>query len=272
MRRHLGFGLLTAFLLALPVSAADEKKKGDNVLPTIDSDKLTAGDYTGKLLTVPGTDGSFTLEIQVPKLVLKNPNQAPSGNKYANVIREQQRITQLQNQLAHSRNTQQYLQRYNQLQNAIAQLERSIAQAGLQNPYKVTYDKKDVTFHAAEDYKVRRLELPQVFDDKGEPKKYTEAEKKELKGKDKNLPGYEAKPDDLSTGQIVKVTLAKNKKKPEAKDKEKPEAKDKEKADKADKEDKADKKDDDPKMVVTLILILSDPETKDTPKREKKKN
>jgi hypothetical protein len=269
-------GSLAVFLLALSAQAADDTpKKGNKVVPTIDSDTFPAGDYAGKLISTPGTDGSFVVEIQVPKLVLKNPNQLPKGNKYANITKEQAKITQLQNQLASTKNSKQYAQKYAQLQNAIAALQRSIAAAGLDNPYKVVYDPKDVTFHAAEEYKVRRLELPVVFDDKGEPKKYTEEEKKELKGKDKNLPGYEAKPDDLAVGQMVRVTIAKFKKKPDTKN-----TTDKTDKDKADKDAKTDKdakdpktepsKDDDPKMVANLVLILAEPVEKDKPKRDKK--
>src|SRR6516164_7652528 len=54
---------------------------------------------------------------------------------------------------------------------------------------------------------MRPLNLPKVFDDDGKVKKYTDAELKEKKGKKANLPGYEAKVEDLRVGQTVKVKL-----------------------------------------------------------------
>ena len=67
---------------------------------------------------------------------------------------------------------------------------------------------------------------------------YTKAELKELKGKDADLPGYEATPDALKAGQMLKVTLARPK---------------------AEKKD-ADKQDADAKKgnEVTLIVIVAD--------------
>ena len=51
------------------------------------------------------------------------------------------------------------------------------------------------------------MALPQAFDDKGDIKKYTPAELKELKGKDANLAGYESTAENLKTGQVVQVIL-----------------------------------------------------------------
>src|SRR5262245_40192923 len=49
-----------------------------------------------------------------------------------------------------------------------------------------------VEFQMAEKAKVRTMLLPETFDSKGNPKKYTEKEKAELRGKDKGLPGFES--------------------------------------------------------------------------------
>jgi hypothetical protein len=259
----LGTALLAGLFLILPASAQD-RKKDKKAPPTVDSDKLAAGEYTGKLKTTPGSDGEFTVEVEVPHLELKNPNQIPrsNNNQLNNIYREQQRIVQLQGQLAASRTPQEYARNLQSLQNALLQLERSIAQAGLkagQNPYKTVYTKTEVTFHSDDKLKVRNANLPEQFDDKGNPKKYTAEEKAALKGKDKSLPGYEAKVEDLTIGQMVKVTLKKAPKKPEAA---KPKEGDK---------DAKDAKDTEPKMIATMILILSEPDSKDTtPKKPKK--
>ena len=55
--------------------------------------------------------------------------------------------------------------------------------------------------------KVRLAQPPEAFDDKGNIKKYTAKELKELKGPD-NLPGYTGTLDDVKTNQLVLVSLA----------------------------------------------------------------
>jgi hypothetical protein len=85
------------------------------------------------------------------------------------------------------------------------------------------------------------MELPEQFDEKGNIKKYTKEELKQLKGKDTNLPGYESSFEALRPGQLVQVTLATHKaKKPAASP---GDAKDKPAADKAADKDKAAEKD-----------------------------
>ncbi len=70
-----------------------------------------------------------------------------------------------------------------------AQLLVSQLQAG--SDYTIKKDYKDIDFHTSDDVKVRMMNPPTKFDDKGNPKEYTKAELKELKGKDADLPGYE---------------------------------------------------------------------------------
>src|SRR5205085_1910911 len=88
---------------------------------------------------------------------------------------------------------------------------------------KVVKEHKDVDFRAADGVKVRTQNPPPRLDDKGNPKPYTKDELAALKGKDKDLPGYEAASDALKTGEQVKVTLAtpKAEKKDADKDKDK---------------------------------------------------
>ena len=93
---------------------------------------------------------------------------------------------------------------------------------------------------------------PPAFDEKGNFKKYTAKELKELKG-DSNLPGYEAGMDALKPGQTVKVYLAKATaaKQPKA-------AAPKEKAKPKEKEKEKDALDDD-KPAIKLIVIVAEP-------------
>jgi hypothetical protein len=68
-RRVIGAGLLAAVVFALPgaESLAQNKKKGDPEKPkgkTVDSAKLPAREYAGKLGSVPGTDRVFLVEME----------------------------------------------------------------------------------------------------------------------------------------------------------------------------------------------------------------
>ncbi len=70
---------------------------------------------------------------------------------------------------------------------------------------------KDIELQTTDDFKVRMLQPPVDFDDKGKPKKYTSKELQDLKGPDPKLPGFMADFDSLKPNQLVKVYLAKRK-------------------------------------------------------------
>ena len=74
--------------------------------------------------------------------------------------------------------------------------------------YQMRQITKDVELWPADDMKVRTLVLPQDFDEKGRPRRYTSKELRELKGPDPKLPGYTADFDSLKPDQIVKIYLA----------------------------------------------------------------
>jgi hypothetical protein len=246
--RTLGAGLVLALLIALPLLADDKK-------PALDSDKLTPGEFAGKLKTTPGSDRSFTVTVEYSHLELKNTNQLPKNNAaLKNLARDAQKVTRLQQQVAKAKRPQDQVKRLTELQHAVAQLQLQAVRANLdvQQLFKVVTNKQDIAFHAAEDVKVRTVNPPVTFDEKGNVKKYTREELKDLKGKDSKLPGYESSLDQLQAGQVVKVTLARS---PDLArtDKDKDSDKDKD----ADK-DKDKDKSSDKKSEVTLILIKSD--------------
>jgi hypothetical protein len=264
--RTLGAGFFLALLLALPAFADDKKTP-------VDSDKLTPGDFTGKLKATPGSDRSFTLTVEYQHLELKNANQLPKSNAaLRNLTKDAQKVSRLQQQVANAKKPQDQVKRLTELQNAVAQLQLQAARANIdiQQLFKVVTNKKNIDFHAAEDVKVRTLIEPVTFDEKGNVKRYSKEELKELKGKDSKLPGYESSFDQLQAGQILKVTLARAKepaKSEKDKDSDKDDDKDK---DKDTDKDKAADKNADKKSEVTLIIIKSDPTTSsDTSKPSK---
>jgi hypothetical protein len=110
---------------------------------------------------------------------------------------------------------------------------------------------RDLELYAADNLKVRRLNPPLEFDEKGRVKRYTRKELQDLKGPDPKLLGYEADFDSLKPDQVVRVTLARKKQagqRPEPK----PRGKGKEKGEPDDPPEPE-------KPQVTMVLILREP-------------
>jgi hypothetical protein len=107
---------------------------------------------------------------------------------------------------------------------------------------------RDVEVRPSDDVKVRILQPPADFDEKGRPKRYTAKELKELKGTDPKLPGYTADFESLKADQIVKLYLATRK---EAKGASRPKTR------KKGKEEDASEADNKPE--VTMVVIIAEP-------------
>lgn len=93
-----------------------------------------------------------------------------------------------------------------QLQRAVLKLQK-MAAAGA-NGFKIVSVTVNIDFQADDEMKVRLLNPPVALDDEGNPSKRTPAELIQLKGKNKDLPGYEATLERLKVGQVVQVILA----------------------------------------------------------------
>jgi hypothetical protein len=267
LRRLLGAGLLLGVLLALPAGdlLAQNKKKADpkKDAPPADSDKLAAGDFAGALKSVPGTDRLFTLEVQQVTLVPTGARVTvqPTGNA-GRVLRIQNQMVSAQRQALRARTVQQRVQAANRLARLQGQLQRVVAQlqaAGARAPagYRYQTKKQDIEFQLRDDVKVRSMFLLDQFDEKGNPKKLTKEEKDAARGKDKNLPGYEASLERLEVGQKVRLSMGSAPtKKPAAKEK--------------NKDVDMDDKDGEKKMQVKLVVILAEA-NKDAPAPKGKK-
>ena len=232
--RSLGTALLCGCLLAFPALAADKPDASKDA----DGGKMTPGDYTGKLTTAPGSDGTFTVNVE-------SDHFKPDPKEAQQVARDEQKLAQLQTDLANARNAKEYNQRLQRLNDELARLQALALKPG----GKVVKEYKEVDFTAGADVKVRALNLPTKFDDKGNPVEYTKKELKELKGKDTDLPGYESTLDALKVGDTVRVTLVHPK--PAKKDADADKTKDADKTD--DKDAEAAKPN-----VVTVIVILAE--------------
>jgi hypothetical protein len=247
--------LLCGCILGLPALAADKPApKNADAAKDVDGDKLPAGQFTGKLSNVPGSDGSFTVNVEIERAEV-GPNALRNETRQGQqILRDQQQIERLQMDIARARNANEYRQRVMQLAEVTQKIQLNGVKQQLKanGDVKIVTDHKEIDFHVADDVKVRVLNAPTKFDDKGNPKEYTKAELKEMKGKDADLPGYESTLDSLKQGERIQVTLAQAK--PAKKD-----------------GDKDDKKTD-PEMKkgneVTRILILSE-ETEGGGKKKK---
>ncbi len=101
------------------------------------------------------------------------------------------------------------VQRQQQLVQVMLDIARFQQQGG-QNLFTIKEQHKDLELRPVEDLKVRTLQPPLQFDDKGNPKKYTAKELKELKG-DEKLPGYTGDLESLRPNQTVMVVVVRPK-------------------------------------------------------------
>ncbi len=239
MHRSLSAALLS-LLLAVPGFAADKK---DAPPP---ADAASANDYqaladartvVGKVLAVGGTDKTLSLRVEY-QILQPKPNGARANNNNLNhLLTEQRNVMRMRNPFLRAARLQ--------------QLEVNLLKTEVQsanNAFKVVHNHKEFDLAGTPDVTAHYLEPLAAYDDKGNLKKYTAAELKELKGKNPDLPGYAADFDKLQVGQTVRVTLAKPKANKE---------KDKDAAD-------------DKKPQVSMVVIVADAPTTDTPAKAKK--
>jgi hypothetical protein len=307
--RCLGIALGLGLLGGMPVQAAPPKPKAAP-LPSVTADVLPAGQFAGTLLSLPGSDRMFTLKITYPEVRLKPGAKMPNlQSQHSRVMHQMYQQMSRAQRIPHHRGGG-YHHHYNamtammQQQQMFMQGEARMAQAvaraqqqelrllqqeikAILNMYQVVQVSRDVDFQADEKLKVRINYLPEQFDDKGNIKQYTAAEKAELKGKDKKLMGYESSPDAMQVGQTVVVALRTHKKpKPAAKlataaagkDANPDKDADKKDADKDSVSDSSDKDRDESsqhRMQVMLIVILKESTTpqnsSNAPAKKKKK-
>jgi len=166
-----------------PEKKEPEKKKE---LPSTEK-LLTVGQVTGKILTVVESKKSIRLQVTLPKV--------DTGSLQA-MAQAQQEMQQA------------YLQRD---PNQRIQAIRNAQQKYLQAQQKLyTTENKEIELQTIDEVKVRTANPPERFDEKGQVKRYTAQELRELKGTDRH-PGYPAEFGDLHEGQIVTVTLVRKK-------------------------------------------------------------
>jgi hypothetical protein len=177
------------FLVVVCSPATAEPKKTDS--PKNPKNIRASGYFYGKLTVLEGSTKNFNVQIEYAEL---DPGKVQALQNY---------IAQAKVDIARSTGTDRI--------NKSASYRLEIQKRQLDLTRNVT---KDIKLEPTEDMKVRWNFIPLIYDDDGKvKKKFSRKELKELKGSDKSLPGYAATFDNLRVNQIVKVYLAKEKKK-----------------------------------------------------------
>ena len=156
------------------------------------------------------------MRIDFPTSV-PNPRYRPNVGAERNLMRDYQQMMQQQAQIMRSRNArqiQQHMMRMAQLENRI-QMDMMRAMNSNPNnpPFLQKHNLKDFDFQMQDNTVYRKMFLPQEYDDTGNLKKPTKAEKAKLRGKNPQpKDSYSATTDEFHPGQFVWVYLNKPKK------------------------------------------------------------
>jgi hypothetical protein len=217
MRRNLFHETGLALLLVVAgVAQAADKNKVDMAS---DQDYTALGqlkEITGKVVKVNATDKSFTVRLDMAQANPKGLNNLVRADNRA--AEDQDRILREEQDALRTLNP---IQRAQKMQRLAAELQREQARLASRQANATTTVHKDFELESTPDAKVRRQDPPVQYDEKGNVKKYTAEELKELKGPDTKLPGYTADWTDLKDGQTIKITLSVPKKDKDNKDKDK---------------------------------------------------
>jgi len=208
--KYASFSLISLVFLAISTSVQGQdgnKNKSNETFSKANISKIQGTHFTARVSLDPNSK-SITVQIPNQKIVNKNDNDNNKNDDNNNKPKNSK-----------SKNGQ------NQASQAQAK------QIQMLKSMKVATEWVEVEIPIKETTKIRTKTPLQVYDDKGNIKKYSPEELKTLKGTNPNLPGYEVKIDELTPGAVIEVTLNRS---PGKKD---------------------DKKDDD-KVFATMIMVI----------------
>jgi len=208
--KYASFSLISLVFLAISTSVQGQdgnKNKSNETFSKANISKIQGTHFTARVSLDPNSK-SITVQIPNQKVVNKNDNDNNKNDDNNNKPKNSK-----------SKNGQ----------NQAAQAQAK--QIQMLKSMKVVTEWVEVEIPIKETTKIRTKTPLQVYDDKGNIKKYSPEELKTLKGSNPALPGYEVKLDELTPGAVVEVTLNKS---PGNKD---------------------DKKDDD-KVFATMIMVI----------------
>ncbi len=172
---------------------APEKPPADRLVPV--------GVVAGVVQDAGATSGNLTLKVTLRYLEPNPQAEAAYVRRYQELFARQQRILANHN----------FVQQQQQLAQLLHDAEGLLASQ--KDLVRVKEVQQNVELPLADEVKVRALVPPQAFDDKGNIKRYTAKELKELRGPE-NLPGFPAEMSDVQAGRTVLVKLMVRKKAP----------------------------------------------------------
>jgi len=208
--KYASFSLISLVFLAISTSVQGQdgnKNKSNETFSKANISKIQGTHFTARVSLDPNSK-AITVQIPKQKIVNKNDNDNNKNDDNNNKPKNSK-----------SKNGQ----------NQAAQAQAK--QIQMLKSMKVATEWVEVEIPIKETTKIRTKTPLQVYDDKGNIKKYSPEELKTLKGTNPNLPGYEVKIDELTPGAVIEVTLNRS---PGNKD---------------------DKKDDD-KVFATMIMVI----------------
>ncbi len=235
------FVVLTTLLGFGPNSVQAQKKKASQAVHANEADYQWATQSKALAGTILAYDGSGSVSVRVtftnlepnpkykppvlnPKSRGYNPQAASNHRSYQNYRQMQQqyrnrrptgRQTPQQMMQAQMRLYQQMMQMQRQLMQAQMRMAQQMASASAKaksnpnnQPFIQVAHSKDFTLALQDKVIYRKMYLPFEFDDTGNPKKYTEAEKTALRGSDRTKPGYTATSDEIHVGATASFYLS----------------------------------------------------------------
>lgn len=207
--RNLGLAFVLASTAAVLWAADNPKGSGSAPVapPSQGSGSVTDPGFVTTNILV-GQLGNLNLENKTFTLTVKTQIPVPNQGAQNDLNRATQDLQRAQQDASNAltvRDPKQRAQKLQDAQNRANDASNRIAQAK-QNLVKFEEKSQDVQCQMGDDMFVRTLNLPAFFDDKGNPRKPTEDELKELM-QPPGLPGFKASQSDLQNGQHVEVFI-----------------------------------------------------------------
>jgi hypothetical protein len=193
MRRILqGAALLATAVFVLPLLAQDKQPEKKDPEPKKESLYKSAGQpITGKLVHYDESKKQIKLKVENKVIDQNVANQ----------------IQQIQVNLARAQGDLQRATNVNARNDAARRVQQHTNEINQHLPKLYKIEWKDAEVAALDDVKIRLTNPPVKFNEKGDIVKPTKQELEEMKGPDKNLPGYTGEASDLKTDRMVTVTL-----------------------------------------------------------------
>ena len=208
--KYVSLSLISLILLAISASVQGQdgnKNKSNETFSKANISKIQGTQFTARISTDPNSK-AITVQIPNQKVVNKNDNDNDNKNNKKDNNKNDKNDNDNNNKNDNKKGKDNNKSPNSQIQNLQKQAAQAQAkQIQLLKSMKVVTDWVEIEIPIKETTKIRTKTPLQVYDDKGNIKKYSPEELKTLKGSNTNLPGYEVKIDELTPGAVVEVTL-----------------------------------------------------------------